>query len=173
MNGLGTMTIVVAMDKNRVIGKSGSVPWKLSADMKHFADYTRGKVVIMGRKTYDSLPPKFKPLPQRTNLILTHNMQADTPGCIKFYDTEDVLNFVQRSRGKEACVIGGAEIYKALLPFVDTLILTLVDSEVEGGDTFFPEIGDEWKVEVLSVHEKDDKNEFPFKILKYTRPKIG
>ncbi len=161
------ITIVVAMDKNSVIGKGGEVPWKLRRDMKHFTDTTTGKIVVMGRKTYDSLPKKFKPLPDRKNMILTRDEDFIAPtGCTILRYVEEILEL---SREEEIFVIGGAQVYRQLLPYANKLIVTDIDTEIEGGDTFFPNIGPEWRGRLLWRHEVDSKNPFAFWVLEYTR----
>nr|AIA18933.1 Dihydrofolate reductase [uncultured bacterium] len=163
------LTIVVAMDRNRVIGKNGDIPWagKLRADMEHFKQFTMGKVVVMGRKTYDSIPARFKPLSGRENIVLTKNLEFKALGCAVFHEVEPVEMI---SVSREVCVLGGAEIYKLFFEATDELIVTEVDTEVLGGDTFFPEILPvEWDRRVLFRQEVDEKNQFSFTVCQYTR----
>ncbi len=160
------MVMIVATDEKGVIGKNGKIPWRLSADMKHFADSTMGKAVVMGRKTYDSLPTKFKPLPGRANIVLTRDMNFEAPGCIVMHSMEEVL---QTSIAWEVVIIGGAEIYKLFLPHTRRLLVTKVDATIESGDAFFPNIGDGWKECVIAHHEADEKNQYSFSIHEFTR----
>ena len=117
------------MSLNRVIGANGTIPWHLSEDMKFFKRTTLGHVVLMGRKTFDSIG---QPLPGRENWVLTRG--ADIPGVRVFGDPAEIT---EPSDGRELFVIGGAGLYAALLPQCEELLLTLVNREVEG-DVFFP-----------------------------------
>jgi dihydrofolate reductase len=160
------IAMIVATDEKGVIGKNGKIPWRLSADMKHFTGCTMGKAVVMGRKTYDSLPTKFKPLPGRANIVLTRDMNFETPGCIVMHSMEEVL---QTSVAWEVVIIGGAEIYKLFLPHTRRLLVTKVDVTIESGDAFFPNIGDGWKERTIANHEADEKNQYSFSIYEFTR----
>lgn len=161
------ITLIVAMDKNGVIGKGGELPWRLSRDMKHFAETTTGKTVVQGRKTYDSLPPRFKPLPNRRNIIMTRQESFTAPGCIVVHSVEEVLALA--SLTAEVFVIGGVEIYEAFLPYADKIFLTEVDAEIENGDAFFPPLGPEWRRKLLWRHDADQKNDFAFWVIELTR----
>lgn len=129
------ITLVAALSRNRCIGKDGQLVWHNKEDMARFKALTTGKVVIMGRKTWESLPEKFRPLPNRVNVIVTR--QADypiPPGTIRASTIEDAL----RLNG-ELMIIGGGEIYAEALAHADKLELTEIDKEIEG-DAFFPEV---------------------------------
>ena len=160
------ITLVVAMDNNGVIGKGGKVPWKLRRDMKHFADTTIGKTVVMGRKTYESLPANFKPLPNRRNMILTNDSEFLAPNCTILRYVAEILEL---SRTEEVFVIGGGQIYRQLMPYANKIIMTDVDAEIEGGDTFFPNIGPEWKGRLLWRQEVDSRNDFAFWVVEHIR----
>jgi len=127
------LSIVAALAKNRVIGRQNSLPWHLPADLAHFKQLTLGKPVLMGRKTYESIG---RPLPQRRNIVISHNPQLQLPGCECVTNVADALALV--ADAEEAMVIGGANIYQQLLPQVSRLYLTLLDLDVEG-DAYFPE----------------------------------
>lgn len=169
MLNIPNLTIVVAMDRNNVIGKNGDIPWagKLRGDMEHFKNYTTGKIVVMGRKTYESIPERFRPLSNRENLILTRNRNADFPGCGMVFEPSAIIGI---SASREVCIVGGAEIYALFLPVVRKMIVTEVDIEVEGGDTFFPRIMPEWKKVLVHKQEVNERNHFPFSIYNYERP---
>jgi len=129
--------LIAAVAKNGVIGRDNQLLWQLPEDMKHFRDTTAGKPVIMGRKTWESLPPRFRPLPGRRNLVISR--QADYPA-----QGAEVLPSVEAALGAcaneaQVFVIGGAEIYRLAMPLADTLILTEVDRSPEG-DAWFPEV---------------------------------
>ena len=127
------ISIIASMDKNRVIGKDNRIPWVLPADREYFKRVTSGNIVLMGRKTYESIG---KPLSQRTNVIMTRNRDYQVEGCIITHSIEEVL---ARFKNRKIFVIGGGEIYKQFLPFANRLYITLLDHEFEG-DTYFPEI---------------------------------
>jgi dihydrofolate reductase len=128
------LSLVVAVAKNGVIGRDGALPWRLSSDMKRFMAATMGKPVLMGRKTWDSLPKK--PLPGRQNLILTRDANFKAQDAWVYTDLAAMLAaaraMAQASGADEVCVIGGAQLYNATLPQADRVILTEVNLEPEG-----------------------------------------
>lgn len=140
------LTLVVAVAKNGVIGREGALPWRLSSDMKRFKAATMGKPVLMGRKTWESLPKK--PLVGRPNLVLTRDARYKAEGAHVFTDIAAMLAagraMAEASNVEEVCVIGGAQLYDATLPHADRIVYTLVHLDVEG-DALFPELGPaEW-----------------------------
>jgi dihydrofolate reductase len=124
------MIAIAAMSRNRVIGADGKIPWYISEDLKFFKRTTLGHIIVMGRKTYDSLG---KPLPGRENWVLSRGAQIDGVTMLRSFDA-----IQEPSDGRKLYIIGGAELYTALLPTCSELLLTHVDHEVEG-DTFFPD----------------------------------
>lgn len=128
------LTLVVAVAKNGVIGRDGALPWRLSSDMKRFKAATMGKPVLMGRKTWDSLPRK--PLPGRQNLILTRDADFKADGAWVYTDLEAMLAaaraMAEGAGVEEACIIGGAQLYNSVLPQADRINLTEVNLEPEG-----------------------------------------
>lgn len=137
------ITLIVAYDENRLIGNGLEIPWKISEDFKHFKKTTTGNIVIMGRKTWDSLPKNYKPLPDRTNMVvsskavmLENEWHRDD---LYFEDSlSDAIEFAKGWINKEIFIIGGAQIYEQSLPFADRILA----SEVKGkyvGDVYFPE----------------------------------
>lgn len=148
------ITLVAALTRNRCIGKDGQLVWHNKEDMARFKALTSGagKTVLMGRKTWESLPQKFRPLPGRTNAVVTRQSDYALPeGVMRFSDLEPALHIL--SRQSDLYVIGGGEIYAAALPFADMLELTEIDQEVEG-DTFFPEFDkNEWMETGRNVRE--------------------
>ena len=132
--------IIVAMTPDRVIGKDGGLPWKsqdVPGELKWFQQATLGHAVIMGRATWESLPPKFRPLAHRENIVVSRTMkELDALGVLVARDLREALNFV--TVGKDAWVIGGAQLYVAALPVAEELYLTVLDQGFDG-DTFFPE----------------------------------
>ncbi|MBU6154413.1 MAG: dihydrofolate reductase [Bdellovibrionales bacterium] len=128
---------IAAVGRNGELGIGGKLPWDLPEDMRFFRDSTRGQIVIMGRKTFDSLG---KPLPKRENAVITRDRGLVIPGVKVFHDLESAVRFYQKSQefmGRDLFVIGGAEIYRLSLPFVRELWLTEIDGDFVG-DAFFP-----------------------------------
>jgi dihydrofolate reductase len=163
------VSAIAALAKNRVIGKDNDLPWRLPDDMKFFMETTKGHHVIMGRKNYDSLHPKFKPLPHRTNIVITRQENFDAPGCIVLHAVEPGLEIARKNSETECFIIGGAEIYKLAMPYTTRLYLTEIDAVVEG-DTLFPEVNSsQWK-EVSRVHHAaDQRHTYAFDIVVYDR----
>lgn len=168
-----TISIIVAMAENRVIGKDNTLPWKLPNDMKFFAETTKGHVVIMGRKNYESIPPKFRPLPQRTNIVITRQTDYDAPGCIVVNSLEAALAKARELNETECFIIGGAEIYRLALPFTDKLYITEIHAQVDG-NILFPEIDwSEWHRFASLYHGKDEKHQYDFTFVQYEGIEIG
>lgn len=148
------------MDKNRVIGYKGKLPWNMPTDMKYFRDKTRGKPVIMGRKTYETIG---KPLPQRKNIILTHDQNYKVEGCIVVHTIDESLKVA--GDAEEVMVIGGSQIYKEFLTKANRMYLTFIDAKVDG-DTYFPEYNiEEWKETSYEEHEKDAENQYDYRFV--------
>lgn len=130
------VSLLAAVACGAVIGRNGTVPWHLPEDMARFRELTTGHTVVMGRRTWESLPDRFRPLPGRRNIVVTRNAAWSADGAERAGSLEDALALA--ADAEHVFVIGGAEIYAAALPHADELLLTEVDLEVEG-DTFFPE----------------------------------
>jgi dihydrofolate reductase len=128
------LSVIAAVARNGVIGKDNALPWHLPADLKHFKALTSGHTVIMGRKTWESLPEKFRPLPGRQNIVVTRNAGYVATGASVVTSLADAM---AAATDPEAFVIGGAELYQAALPLADRLQLTEIDMDYEG-DTRFP-----------------------------------
>ena len=153
--------LVAAMAKNRVIGKNNDLPWHLPADMKHFREITAGKVVVMGRKTFEAIG---KPLPNRVNIVISGNPLYDAlaTGCITTLSPDGALINCYALGHNEMMVIGGAQIYQEFLRVADIIYLTYIDAEIEG-DAFFPEWNDnEWEEIKRESHTSDEKNKYPY-----------
>ncbi len=131
------VSLIAAVARNRAIGKDNQLLWHLPEDMKHFRETTRGKPVIMGRKTWESLPESFRPLPGRKNIVVSRNPAYEAPGANVAASLEAALALV--GDAPEVFVIGGEQIYRAALEFCDRLYLTEVDISPEA-DAFFPEV---------------------------------
>ena len=165
------ISAIAALSTNRVIGKNNDLPWRLPDDMRFFMETTKGHHVIMGRKNYDSLHEKFKPLPQRINIVITRQKDFTAPGCIVLHAVEPGLGIAKKNNESECFIIGGAEIYKLAMPYTTRLYLTEIDAEIDG-DTFFPEYNkDEWKEVSRKHHPADERHRFAFDIAVYDRIK--
>jgi dihydrofolate reductase len=161
------ISLVVAMDRNRAIGKGNELPWRLPDDLKRFKALTLGKPVLMGRKTADSLG---RVLPGRTNLVLTRSGRAPFDGMQVVASVEEAQGIALASGAAELCVIGGAEIYALTLPLADRLHLTHVDTVVEDADAFFPSFkADDWQAATRESHAVDAKHAFAFEFVDYER----
>lgn len=154
---MSTISIIVAMTENRVIGQSGQLPWHLPADLKHFKMMTMGKPIVMGRKTFDSIG---KPLPNRINMVLTTSHDFKAEGVKIFHSIDDILNITHEF--KEWMIIGGAEIYRLFLPYTSKLYITRVHAEIKG-DTYFPDIDfKQWTLKDSQFFNADEKNLLDF-----------
>lgn len=158
------ISIIVAMAENRVIGVNNTLPWRLPADLRHFRRLTTGHHVIMGRRNYESIG---RPLPDRTNIVVTRNPAYRAPGCRVRHSLEDALRDV--GNDPEVFIIGGAEIYRQALGKADRIYLTLVHATI-GGDTRFPEFDTrEWNETSRARHEADEKNPYAYSFVTYDR----
>lgn len=131
-----TLSLIAAVDRRGAIGRGGELLWHEREDQAHFRRVTMGCPVIMGRKTWDSLPERFRPLPGRRNLVVTRQPGWQATGAERAGSLDDALLAV--ADAPRVFVIGGGELYAHALPRVDELVLTEVDAEFEGADTFFP-----------------------------------
>ena len=129
------ISIIVAHSRNMVIGKTNNLPWRLPEDLKRFKKLTTGHPIIMGRKTYQSIG---RPLPSRTNIVVTRDINLEIPGCIVVHSAVEAIKRSQEFDQEEVFIIGGAEIYKETLSLADRLYVTKVEMDVDG-DAFFPE----------------------------------
>lgn len=154
------LAMVVALDKNRLIGADNGLPWRLPDDMQWFVDKTMGKPVLMGRKTYQSIPAKFRPLRGRHNIVLTRDPLYQPPGATVVHSIEDALEAA--GDVEEIIIGGGANLYAQLLPQTRRLYLTLIEAELEG-DAFFPEFeGYAWRETFRHYHPADERHPFAF-----------
>lgn len=131
------LSLIAGISQNNCIGKNGQLPWHIPEDLKHFREVTAGKIVLMGRKTWESLPEKFRPLPNRINIIITRQADYSTPTGVEIFDTIDEA--MSAHREQEIIVIGGAEIYQQTIAHADRLYITHINQTVDG-DAFFPTI---------------------------------
>jgi dihydrofolate reductase len=158
-----TTSIIVAIAKNRAIGKDNKLLWYLPNDLKHFKDVTTGHTVIMGRKTFDSVG---KPLPRRRNIVVTRQ-DISIEGCEVVKSIEAALALCAGE--DEVFIVGGAEIYRQAIPLTDRIYLTIIDQEFEG-DTFFPELNTgDWQETQRENFEPDDKNKYSYSFITLER----
>ena len=160
---MSRIAFVVAVDRNKVIGKDGGLPWRLPDDLKHVRELTLGKPLIMGRRTYESIG---RPLPKRTNIVLTRDPAFHAAGVRVAHSKEDALTLA--GDAPEIIVFGGGEIYRQFLPEVDRIYLTQVDASVEG-DTHFDMGKDDWRVLTNERHEADERHVYSFNWLTLDR----
>ncbi len=145
------------MDRNRVIGRDNRLPWHLPADLKRFKQITMGKPIIMGRNTYESIG---KPLPGRTNIVVSGNPAYPAPGCVVVQSLSAAIDAAQDAA--EIMVIGGARLYEQAISLAHRIYLTEVQASF-AGDTWFPHIDrDQWEEKQRVTHEADDKNPHPY-----------
>lgn len=158
------ISIIVAVAENNAIGKAGDLLCHLSSDLKHFKAVTSGHTVIMGRKTFDSLPKGA--LPNRRNIVITRNSAFAAEKVEVAHSLEEALNMA----GSNAFIIGGEQIYSQALPFADKLFLTEIHADFPDADTFFPEINtDQWAEESRETFPADEKNQFPYSFVNLIR----
>ncbi|MBT1705008.1 dihydrofolate reductase [Chryseosolibacter indicus] len=163
------ISAIAALSENRVIGKNNDLPWKLPDDMKFFMETTKGHYVIMGRKNYDSLKGKFKPLPNRTNIVITRQKNFVAPGCIVLNNLEEGIQIAKNNGEPECFIIGGADIYKLAMPFTNRLYLTEIKATIDG-DTYFPQVKkEEWKETSRQHHASDERHAFAFDFVIYDK----
>ncbi|MGB7933581.1 MAG: dihydrofolate reductase [Gammaproteobacteria bacterium] len=164
MSGNVKIAIVVAMADNRVIGCDNGLPWHLPADLRYFRQVTHGKPVLMGRKTHESIG---RPLPERTNIVVTRDRSYEAPGCIVVHSIESALKAA--GDHEEVMVIGGTDFYRQLLPTADRIYLTRVHAEFEG-DARFPELDEcEWREIERMDCASDEKNPWPYSFIRLER----
>jgi dihydrofolate reductase len=161
--------LVAAVSENGIIGKNGGLPWKLPRDLNRFAMITRGHAIIMGRKTWESLPKK--PLPGRVNIVVSRT-HRDISGANTVGSLFEAFNFAKHSDSERACVIGGAEIFRDAFPMVTKCFITRIHQEVEG-DIVFPELvklPEGWrKIYETETERPDTKHSHPFSFAYYEK----
>jgi dihydrofolate reductase len=150
------ISLVVAMARNRVIGRNNALPWRLSEDLKRFKATTLGKPILMGRKTFESIG---KPLPGRRNIVLTRDPAWRADGVDVVRTVEEALR--NTGDAQELAVIGGAEVYRLVLPLAQRIYLTRVEADVSG-DTLFPKIDfAQWREQQTGTQPADERNQYP------------
>jgi dihydrofolate reductase len=158
-----SISFIVAMDIQQAIGLGNDLPWRLPADLAYFKKTTLDHTILMGHKTYESIG---KPLPHRTNVILTKNEEFTAEGCIIVHSMEEAA---ARFADEEVFVIGGAEIFRLFMPIVDRLYITLIEHEFEA-DIFFPDFDiEDWYLVSSEDGITDDKNPYTYSFLVYEK----
>jgi len=162
------ISIIVAASTNNVIGKENGLPWRLPTDMKFFKDKTQGHTVIMGRKSWDSIPAKYRPLPNRINVVMSRDETLKLDCDLVSSNLQNVINyFTEQSSDDELFIIGGGELYKQAFPMATKLYLTRVLAEVEG-DTYLEGFNpEEWTLK--STSEVLTENGFEFVFEEYVK----
>ena len=163
------ISIIVAVSSNQVIGKDNKLAWNLPYDMKYFSNITRNHTVIMGRKNWESIPEKFRPLPNRKNIIVSRNKKYKIKSSIVVNSVEKAIEVAKNDNDNEIFIIGGGEIYKASFKYINKLYITEIRSIIEG-NTFFPKWNKKkWK-EVSRVSNKKDKvHKYDFDFVVYIK----
>jgi dihydrofolate reductase len=133
--------LIYARARNGTIGKDGQMPWHLPEDLAHFKRVTLGQPVIMGRKTWDSLPARFRPLPGRLNIVITRQPEWQADGALRAASIHDAMHLC--GNAPDAWIMGGAEIYRQAEPLASTAVVTEIDRDYEG-DAFAPDLGTDW-----------------------------
>lgn len=165
------ISLIAAVARNHVIGKNNDLPWHLPDDMKYFMTTTRGHHVLMGRKNYQSIPQKFRPLPDRVNIVVTHQSGFPAPGCLVVHSLEKGIETARTAGEPELFIIGGAEIFSQSLPLADRLYLTEIDAAVPG-DAHFPMVErTHWNVKKTQHHPTDERHAYAFDFVVYEKQK--
>lgn len=161
-------SLVVAVARNRVIGRDNRLPWRLPADLAYFKRVTMGRPIVMGRRTWESIG---RALPGRLNIVVTRNPGYEAPGATVVHSLDEAWKAA--GDADEVAVIGGTTLFEETLPIADRIHLTEVEAEVEG-DTFFPEFDrGEWREHEVSRHAADERHDYPFRIVELERRRGG
>jgi dihydrofolate reductase len=160
---------VVAASENNAIGLKGKLLWHLPLDMQFFNRTTMGHHVLMGRKSWDSLPAKFRPLPGRNNIVVSRKEKFNPEGCIVVRSIEEGIEYAEKKGEPELMIIGGGEIYKQSLDKTDRIYFTRVHHKFKDADAFYPVLGKEWKELSKVQHPADEKHQYSFDFLVYVK----
>lgn len=164
-----SISMIAAVAQNGVIGRNNDLPWHLPDDMRYFMQTTKGHCVIMGRKNYESIPEKFRPLPNRQNIVISRQDNFLAPGCTVAHSLPDALAKADTSLPSEIFLIGGSHIYSEGLPMASKLYLTEIHA-TPIGDVYFPDFNkSDWHKTMLQHHPKDDRHAFAFDFVLYER----
>ena len=164
------ISLIVAVSENGVIGKDNDLIWHLPKDMQFFKKITIGHHVIMGRKNFESIPHKYRPLPNRTNIIITRQSEYKAEGCIVVNSVEAALEIAKNNGDIEPFIIGGGQIYRIAIEknLVDKIYLTKIHHSFKG-DTFFPKLSSDWKETNKIENKADDKHKYNYDFITLER----
>lgn len=166
------IAFAVAVSENNAIGANNDLLWRLPKDMAYFKKTTLGHHVLMGRKSWDSLPAKYRPLDGRTNIIITRQPGFKAEGAIVLPGLQEGIEYARKNGEQELMIIGGGEIFKQSWSMVDRIYLTRVYHTFDNADTFFPAINNnEWKEVFHEHHKADDKHKYDFAFITLDRIK--
>ncbi len=154
-----SISLIVAVSTNDVIGNENRLPWRLPADLQHFKRMTVGKPIVMGRLTWESLPGL---LPQRKHIVVTRNKSYQADGAVVVHSLEVALE--EAGAVDEIMIVGGGCLYAEALPLANRIYLTRIHQEIDG-DTYFPQLGDGWQVVAREDHRADKKNRYDYSFL--------
>ncbi len=164
------ISLIVAVSENGVIGKDNDLIWHLPKDMQFFKKITIGHHVIMGRRNFESIPHKYRPLPNRTNIIITRQSEYKAEGCIVVNSVETALEIAKNNGDIEPFIIGGGQIYRIAIEknLVDKIYLTKIHHSFKG-DTFFPKLSSDWKETNKIENKADDKHKYNYDFITLER----
>lgn len=165
------VSLIVAVDAEGGIGRDNDLMWHLPEDMKFFKEKTSGQIVVMGRKNYESIPERFRPLPKRENAVLTRNEDFEAEGCKVFHSLNECLIAYENEEERTVFIIGGGEIYRLALEenVVDEMFITHID-KAYGADTFFPQFdASNWEVSNLFEQPVDERHDASFTVKQYLK----
>ena len=165
------LSLIVAIDASNGIGKNNDLMWSLPSDMQFFKETTKGHVVIMGRKNYDSIPPKYRPLAGRTNIILSKQADFQADNCMVFSSLQSCMENTTLAPGQKAFIIGGAQIYELALQtgLIEEMFITHI-AKSYGADTFFPSFDTSlYEQTIIATHPIEEKHDASFQIIKYSK----
>ena len=166
------ITLIVAHDQNKAIGKAGGLPWHLPRDLKWFKRHTVNKLIVMGRTTWEGL--SIKPLPSRTNIVMTSQDDYNAEGAVVCNSLHGVLLVALAKQIDELLIAGGGEIYNLFYPLADEMIITEVDTKIKQADTHFVDYKQkDWYESFQESHPEDDKHAHSFTFKVYKRKVVG
>jgi dihydrofolate reductase len=164
--------LIAAIGKNNELGRNNDLLWRLKSDMNFFKSTTSGHWVIMGRKSWESLPPRFRPLPNRFNCVVSRNADFQAEGAHLFSNVQSAIERARQSNAEKVFIIGGAQIYNQSLQenLADEMYLTHVDATFDDADVFFPNVEKSaWDIQEIGRFEADDNNEYSGTIFHYRK----
>ena len=165
------ISIIAAVSSNSVIGKDNDLVWRLPDDMRFFMETTQHHHIIMGRRNYESIPHKYRPLPNRVNIIVTRQTDYQAADCVITNSLDNALEYAKSKNQEEVFIIGGGQIYSQSIDITDKLYITEIQADFEG-DAFFPEVDKNiWRETSRVKHDVDDRHKYSFDFVVYERVK--